>query len=486
MNPLALTIAGADPSGGAGIQADLRTFLALGVDGISAITAVTAQNSLGVTSVHPVESDILAAQLNVLLSDMTPTATKIGMLGEAAQVNAVSEVLGRQRLPNIVLDPVLASSGGVPLLDIAGRFLLLTALMPLCALITPNIDEAAALSGMAVTDEKSMILAGEKLISLGARAVLVKGGHLNTDPSDWLIQRHQEPIRFPGVRIDTKHTHGTGCLLSSAIAANLAKGKTLADSVASAKVLLSAALALPIVHGQSRGYPNVQRAVVFRTAEHAERMRKFHGLYVVTDAGLQQGRSHLEVARAALAGGAQIIQLRDKSLETQELVRQAKELCALVHDQGKLFIINDRVDIALAADADGVHLGPDDLSPADVRRLLGPDKLVGISTGTIEEAIAAAPNASYFGVGAVFGSKTKLNAGAPITPQRITEIKSKFPKMPVVAIGGINAGNIRSVIEAGADSAAVVSAVVAAADIEQAARELVDLLTLDSLSSTLS
>jgi thiamine-phosphate diphosphorylase len=245
-----------------------------------------------------------------------------------------------------------------------------------------------------------------------------------------------------------------------------------------AKDLLTKALEIPIVRGQGRGYPDVQRAALSGTVEHARRVQKFYGLYVVTDADLQKGRSHLEVSRAALAGGAQIIQLRDKSLETPEFVRQAKALCALVHDQGKLFIINDRVDIALAVDADGVHLGPDDLSPADTRRLLGPDKLVGVSTGTVDEAVEAAPYASYFGVGAVFGSKTKLDAGDPITPKRITEIKSRFPEIPIVAIGGIDAGNIHSVVEAGADAAAVVSAVVAAPDIEKATRELVSLLTL--------
>ena len=140
-----------------------------------------------------------------------------------------------------------------------------------------------------------------------------------------------------------------------------------------------------------------------------------------------------------------------------------------------LFIVNDRVDVALASDADGVHLGPDDMRPEDARRLLGPDKLVGVSTGTLEEARAAAPYASYFGVGAIFGSKTKLDAGAPIGVERIREIKAAFPHIPIVAIGGINAGNIAEVARAGADAAAVVSAVVAAPDMAEATRELVRL-----------
>ena len=140
--PVALTIAGSDPSGGAGIQADLRTFAALGVVGLSVITALTVQNSRGVQSVHPVAPDMLAAQLNAILEDTRPDAVKIGMLGGAAQVRVVADALRRFRPPNVVLDPVLASTGGVPLLDEEGRRLLLTELLPLCDLVTPNLDEA--------------------------------------------------------------------------------------------------------------------------------------------------------------------------------------------------------------------------------------------------------------------------------------------------------------------------------------------------------
>ena len=168
-----------------------------------------------------------------------------------------------------------------------------------------------------------------------------------------------------------------------------------------------------------------------------------------------------------------MVQLRDKQLLTPQLVALVQRLGTSARQANALFIVNDRVDVALASGADGVHLGPDDMAPVDARILLGPDKLVGVSVATVEEARAAAPYASYFGVGAIFGSQTKLDAGEPIGVGRIREIKAAFPDIPVVAIGGINADNIAAVAQAGADAAAVVSAVAAAPDMEAATRELV-------------
>ncbi len=479
MTRTALTIAGSDPSGGAGIQSDLRTFSAFGVAGLSAITALTVQNSLGVQAVHPVKADVLAAQLSAVLEDTQPGAVKIGMLGGAEQVQAVADALRRFRPPNIVLDPVFASSGGVPLLDAAGRQLLVMELMPLCDLVTPNLAEAARLVGFPVHDPETMRAAAQRLLELGARAVLVKGGHLPSAPQDLLLHGNGSFAEYLRQRISTEHSHGTGCLLSSAIAAALACGEELSHAVHSAKTAVTEALAHPIILGKGRGYPDVAEAMrvagTVSSRPHTERMALFHGLYVLTDPNLRPDRNAEQVVTAALAGGARVIQLRDKRLPTPELVALARLLRQRVQAAGGLFIVNDRVDVALASEADGVHLGPDDLSPADTRRLLGPDKLVGVSTGTVEEAEAAAPYASYFGVGAVFGTRTKSDAGDPIGVGRVREIKAAFPSMPIVAIGGITADNIAEVSQAGAEAAAVVSAVVGAIDVETATRNLITL-----------
>lgn len=479
MTRTAFTIAGSDPSGGAGIQSDLRTFAAFGVAGLSVITAITVQSSLGVQAVYPVDAEVVAAQLSALLKDTQPNAVKIGMLGGASQVKAVADALRRFRPANIVLDPVLSSSGGVALLDAAGRRLLLTELMPLCDLVTPNLMEAALLVGFPVHDSESMRAAAKRLLELGARAVLVKGGHLPNAPQDLLLHGEGISVEYLRQRVLTEHSHGTGCLLSSAIAAGLACGEELSRAVHSAKSAVTEALAHPRILGRGRGYPDVAEAMRVVSAvsgrSHAQRIALFHGLYVLTDPNLRPDRSAEQVVTAALAGGARVFQLRDKALSTPEVTILARGLRQRVQAAGGLFIVNDRVDVALASEADGVHLGPDDLSPADTRRLLGPDKLVGVSTGTLEEAEAAAPYASYFGVGAVFGTRTKSDAGDPIGVERVREIKAAFPYMPIVAIGGITADNIAEVSRSGAEAAAVVSAIVGASDIEAATKNLITL-----------
>ena len=232
----------------------------------------------------------------------------------------------------------------------------------------------------------------------------------------------------------------------------------------------------PVVAGRGRGYPDAPRAA--RAIEagddrtHAERRALLCGLYVLTDPDLRPDRGPEEIARAALQGGAKVVQLRDKRLATPALIELAKRLNRMARSAGALFVVNDRVDVALAAGADGVHLGPDDMHPADARRLLGPERLIGVSVSTVEEAVPLAPCASYLGVGAVFGSATKGDAGPPVGPERIRQIKRAFPDHPVVAIGGISAANVAAVAQAGAHAAAVVSAVVCAPDMRQAAQEL--------------
>ena len=196
-------------------------------------------------------------------------------------------------------------------------------------------------------------------------------------------------------------------------------------------------------------------------------------LYVITDPTASRGRSHLEVAEAAIAGGADVLQLRDKEAESGRLFRDALALRALTRDAGIPFLVNDRLDIALAADADGVHVGQADLPASVVRRILGPARILGVSVETVEEAILAEKDgADYLGVGPVFEARgTKPDAGPPLGVERIARIRRRCG-LPIVAIGGINAGNARTVREAGADAAAVISAVGTADDIADAARRL--------------
>ncbi|HLJ53468.1 MAG TPA: thiamine phosphate synthase, partial [Chthonomonadaceae bacterium] len=282
-------------------------------------------------------------------------------------------------------------------------------------------------------------------------------------------------------RVDTPHTHGTGCFLSSAIATYLAIGARLIEAIQCAKALLTLALTVPTAPGQGRGWPDVGAALRAinspspATSRHGDRLRVLaSGLYVITDWRPRPGRSPDEFVEQAIAGGAATIQLRDKRLTAPELIDAARRLIGICRPRGALLIVNDRMDVALAAGADGVHLGPDDMAPAPARRILGQDRLIGVSTGTVEEARAAAPYASYLGVGAIFGSATKLDAGEAVGPGRITQIRAALGDAcpPIVAIGGITARNIGEVARAGADTAAVVSAVADAEDVRAAVHRL--------------
>ncbi len=215
----ALTIAGTDPSGGAGIQADLKTFSALGAYGCSAITALVAQNTRGVQSVYRIEPDFVAAQLDSVFSDVRIDTTKIGMLAETDIVEAVAERLARYRVANVVLDTVMLAKSGDPLLSASAVETLRQRLLPQVSLITPNLPEAAALlDAPHARNEREMLEQGRALLALGCGAVLMKGGHLDDAESpDWLFTREGEQ-RFTAPRVQTKNTHGTGCTLSAALA----------------------------------------------------------------------------------------------------------------------------------------------------------------------------------------------------------------------------------------------------------------------------
>ena len=255
MTPIALTIAGSDSSGGAGIQADLKTFAALGVYGASVIAALTAQNTQGVTAIHDVPADFIAAQIDAVFADLDVRAVKIGMLSQVAAIAAVAEGLDRHAAHNVVLDPVMVASSGDRLLAKNAVEVLTRTLMPRAVLITPNLPEAAALLDQPVAgNESEMEQQARALLKRGAKAVLMKGGHGSGRQSvDLLVEAGGGVSRLTGRRVATKNTHGTGCTLSSAIAAGLAKGLGLYDAAAAAKAYVSTAIAaadlLEVGHG---------------------------------------------------------------------------------------------------------------------------------------------------------------------------------------------------------------------------------------------
>lgn len=247
-----LTIAGSDSIGGAGIQADIKTMLANGVYAMSAVTALTAQNTRGVTAIMNASPEFLAAEIDAVFDDIRPAAVKIGMVSAAALIKVIAGRLRAHKAENIVVDPVMVATSGARLLDEDASDSLTAELFPFAALITPNLPELELLTGAVITGREERIDAARKLAAKWGCAVLSKGGHAEKSADDILVTGGETTV-FPGARINTKNTHGTGCTLSSAIAANLAKGASLTAAIRQAKDYVTGALSADLKMGKGHG-----------------------------------------------------------------------------------------------------------------------------------------------------------------------------------------------------------------------------------------
>jgi hydroxymethylpyrimidine/phosphomethylpyrimidine kinase len=252
----ALTIAGSDSGGGAGIQADLKTFTVFEVYGMSAITALTAQNTCGVAGIHRVPAAFVRAQIDAVISDIGVDATKTGMLASADIINEVARAVRDLAIRQLVVDPVMIAQSGAALLEPAARAVLLEELVPLATLVTPNIPEAEALTGIAIGSVGDMRAAARLLIERGARACLVKGGHLGGDEAVDVFDDGRNPQELRVARLPTRHTHGTGCQLSAAITAHLARGVPLLEAVEHAKRFITVAIRHSLAIGAGAGPAN--------------------------------------------------------------------------------------------------------------------------------------------------------------------------------------------------------------------------------------
>ncbi len=248
----ALTIAGSDSCGGAGIQADIKAMTMNGVYAMSAVTALTAQNTTGVTGIYEVPPDFLGKQIDAVFTDIPPDAVKIGMVSSSSLVETIAERLRNFKAVNIVVDPVMAATSGSRLIDEDGVSVLKSKLFPIASIITPNIPEAEILSGISVKSEEDMLKAAKIIFDSCGCAVLCKGGH-SPDNADDLLYSDSEQLWFRSKKINNHNTHGTGCTLSASIAANLAKGFGIAESVRRAKLYISGALASMLNLGRGSG-----------------------------------------------------------------------------------------------------------------------------------------------------------------------------------------------------------------------------------------
>lgn len=250
-----LTIAGSDTCGGAGIQADLKTFSAQGTYGMSVITAVTVQNTQGVFGCQDIAPEIIRGQMDAIFTDIAVSAVKIGMVSQIATINAIADTLEEYRPQHIVLDPVMISKSGFDLMQPEAKDVLIRRLLPLAYLITPNLPEAEVICGREIKNLEDMEQAAREIYAMGAKNVLIKGGHLEGEATDLLFDGTHF-VTLHAARIPTKHTHGTGCTLSACIAANLAKGKSVEEAVRIAKDYITTAIAHGLAIGKGVGPTN--------------------------------------------------------------------------------------------------------------------------------------------------------------------------------------------------------------------------------------
>lgn len=539
--PRILSIAGSDSGGGAGLQADIKAASALGVFSATSVTAVTVQNSSGVSGVFRVPAATVAAQAEAVLTDIGADAVKTGMLPDAETVEAVAEVVERwrksggggggggggegesdsddshRRFP-LVVDPVLVSTSGDPLASGGAAAAMLSRLLPLATVVTPNLPEAAALLGLPSDDEgrgrggggdidlgslAGVAEAARRLAALGGSAwVLIKGGHAvsgfvdesggegekrgEREAIDVLLERSTGAVTFlRAPRVATSVSHGTGCTLASALACGLARGLSVPAAARAAKRYVGGALAasaglrlgagpqFPMNHGYGTSACDwTSREGLKRTMGKSGSESGDNGLdyslYVVTDPRLVPAGKMRAAVAAAVRGGASVVQLRDKdagpaalAASTAEAVRGATDGAAERSNSSPVFVlVNDRVDVAAGvAGASGAHVGQGDLPCALARRALGHWRLLGISVRTPEQAVEAARRgADYVGCGAVFPTGTKEDA-AVIGLSGLAAVVAAVAPLPVVAIGGVTAENAGEAIRAGASGVAVVSAV---------------------------
>lgn len=478
--PVVWTIAGSDTGGGAGIQADIKTINGLGAHGASVITALTAQNTMRVEKIDPVQPEIIKAQIDALKVDLIPQAVKLGMLYSAECVEVVAQAIGGLGAC-IICDPVLVSTTGDSLAE--PRFLdkLKVQLLPLADLLTPNLHEAHCLLGLSAKSFESnrneierdeyLQEVARKLLALGPKAVLLKRGDDRGEYSqDYWTNGKQSAWLTSGRRL-TRSTHGTGCTLSSAIAASLALGYSELDAVVIGKAYVNQGLRLapgvgsghgPLAH---LGWPENQEDLPWltNTALAGRSRREFLecgteplGFYPIVDS--------LRRTKELISMGVRTIQLRIKTAPNGQLEQEVKQAIELARKHSCRLFLNDYWQLAVKHQAYGVHLGQEDLESADLDALMHAGIRLGVSTHNyIEVARALALKPSYIAVGPIHPTTSK-EVGFP--PQGIEGLKRwrRSLKCPLVAIGGISLDNAQEVLDAGADAIAVIRDVAASSN----------------------
>ena len=492
--PIAWTIAGSDPSGGAGLQADLKTMHGLGVHACTVVSALTVQNTNGVFAITSVAPDLLRDQIERLAEDLPPVVIKLGMLGGAEQVRVVADFLDTTDA-FVVCDPVMAATRGTALLDDEGRRLLIERILPRADLITPNFPELGKLLGpdvqgletspqgfAAPTKNEQLgaaILCGEEIIHdaasallrRGARAVLIKGGHISGEFCQDYFSDGKQSFWLTSERQLVRHTHGTGCTLASAIATARALGHPLSDAIVIAKAYLNQGLRCGEDIGQGHGslahlgWPAtpVDLPWLSDVAVSGKSRPQFR------DCGKQPLGLYPLVDRAAwleklMPFGVTTVQLRAKDLTGAALEKEIVTAIEIARSHAARLFINDAWELALKYGTYGVHLGQEDLASADLPALARGGIRLGISTHNYTElARAAALRPSYIAIGPVFETASKALAHPSLGVAGFRRLAALAPA-PVVAIGALTPEHVPALRAAGANGFAVIGDIIKATD----------------------
>eukprot|EP00850_Spirogloea_muscicola_P005568 SM000025S08463 [mRNA] locus=s25:892280:896919:+ [translate_table: standard] len=477
------------------LQADLKACAALGVYCATALTAVTAQNTAGVQGIHALPAAFVGQQVQSVLLDIGADVVKTGMLPSADIISALGQLLRQHHSGALVVDPVLVATSGDVLASATTLATLKEELLPLADVVTPNLAEAKALLNTSdiCHNVAGMREAAAAIHRMGPKHVLVKGGHLpeGADVVDVFYDGKQF-VEFSSGRLQTRNSHGTGCTLAACIAAEMAKGNAVVPAVQVAgstppanaarqylEKVLRSSQHLQIGSGPQGPMDHFPAISGWQLPEESARSRFRPSdllLYAVTDSRMNKKwrRSMADAVRDAIAGGATFLQIREKEKDAGDFLKEAEEAVKLARDAGVPLVINDRLDVALACGADGVHIGQSDLPASKAREILGPHKIIGVSAKTAEHAFRAwQDGADYLGVGGVFPTSTKANnTTIGLDGLRAVCVSSK---LPVVAIGGISKENAVDVLTQqppALSGVAVVSAIFDSPDVAAATRDL--------------
>ena len=484
------------------MQADLKTFSALGVYGTTAITAVTVQNTQSVKYVHTLPPQVVYDQIVGVMEDLCVDAVKIGMVNDADTLDAIVQALSERKPKFLVVDPVMVSTSGCALMQPDALVIMKERLLPMADLVTPNLPEAWTLAGTdTLVDE-----AAQKILELGVKALLIKGGHAEgKTKTDYLYINNGggvKRVEFTSETVETKNTHGTGCTLSSAIAAFAARGCGLEDAVRKAKDYLTGALkaGADVVVGKGHG----PVCHFFKPAS-GQTDKQADCLQVVTDCNpsnlvclstrlssavnlqfithFTEKYSYVDSAMIALEGGCRWIQLRMKDADEAEIERVARLILPECRRRGAVFVIDDHVELALRVGVDGVHLGKNDMPVSEARRLAGADFVIGGTANTFEDVQKlAAQGADYIGCGPFRFTTTKKKLAPMLGIEGYKRILSQMKRcgiaLPLVAIGGITCGDIPQLMAAGVSGIALSGSVLRAENPVEEMKKVVEKLKL--------